>query len=415
MKFPYELFISLKYLKGRHKQRFVSLITLISVLGVIVGVMTLIIVLAVMSGFQREIRSKILGINAHIFVLNLRGPFANYEKITQQVKEVKNVVAVAPFVYSQVMISSGQRVAGAVLKGIEPDTTARVTNLKSTLKLGNLNCLKDEPKTKKGQTLPAIILGKELAKNLGVWIGDEVSVISPFGQITPMGQIPKVKKFLVYGIFVTGMYEYDSSLAYINLKEAQSFFDLGNAVSGLEVKVKDIFKAKKIAQQIQKRLGFPFWTRDWMDMYKSLFSALKLEKVTMFIILSLIVVVAAFNIASTLIMMVMEKKKDIAILKAMGATDKNILKIFVFQGLIIGLIGTAIGLMGGLGICLLLKHYHFIHLPQDVYYISTLPVEIKFTDVFFVCVGAIILSLLGTIYPAKQAARLDPVEAIRYE
>jgi len=414
MNIPYELFISLKYLRGKRKQKFISLITFFSIIGVMVGVMTLIIVLSVMSGFEREVRARILGINAHIFVLNFRGPFSQYQPIIDKIKQIKGVVGVTPFIYAQVMVSSGQRVSGAVLRGINPKTVSKVTNLANILKTGTLQSL-NMPKTVDGQRLPGLIMGQELAKNLGVWMGDVVSVISPFGQITPMGQIPKVKRFIICGIFNSGMYEYDSTLIYVSLKDAQRFLDLVDEVTGLEIKISDIFKAKTLARKIKNKLGFPFWTKDWMEMNKSLFSALKLEKFTMFIILILIVVVAAFNIASSLIMMVMEKTKDIAILKAMGATNKNIMKIFVYQGLIIGLIGTILGIISGISICLLLKHYHFIQLPQDIYYISTLPVEVRLADVAVIALGAMGLSFLATLYPARQAAQLDPVEAIRYE
>ncbi|MCD6319536.1 MAG: lipoprotein-releasing ABC transporter permease subunit [Candidatus Desulfofervidaceae bacterium] len=411
---PYELFISLKYLRGKRKQKFISLITFFSIIGVMVGVMTLIIVLSVMSGFEREVRTRILGINAHIFVLNFRGPFSEYQSVMNEIKQIKGVVGVTPFIYAQVMVSSGQRVSGAVLRGTDPESVSKVTNLAKILKAGTLQAL-NTPKTVEGQNLPGLIMGQELAKNLGVWIGDVVSVISPFGQITPLGQIPKVKRFVVCGIFNSGMYEYDSTLIYISLKDAQRFLDLAEEVTGLEVKISDIFKAKTLARKIKDKLGFPFWTKDWMEMNRSLFSALKLEKLTMFIILILIVVVAAFNIASSLIMMVMEKTKDIAILKAMGATNRNIMRIFVYQGLIIGLIGTILGVISGTSVCLLLKHYHFIQLPQGVYYISTLPVEIRLGDMVVIALGAMGLSFLATIYPARQAAQLDPVEAIRYE
>jgi len=289
-----------------------------------------------------------------------------------------------------------------------------VSNLPKILKAGKIESL-NTSELKHGQMLPCLIMGQELAKNLGVWVGDVVSVISPFGVITPLGQIPKVKQFLVSGIFASDMYEYDSSLIYISLPQAQQFLDLKEAVTGLEVKIDEIFKAREFARTLQNKLGFPFWTRNWIDMNKSLFSALKLEKTTMFLILILIIVVAALNIGSSLIMMVMEKVRDIAILKTMGSTDKDIMKIFIYQGLIIGFLGTVLGVIGGISICLLLKEYHFIQLPQDVYYISTLPVELRWGDIIAITIGAITLSFLATIHPARQAARLDPVEALRYE
>ena len=414
MTLPYELFISLKYLRSKRKQRFISVITLLSIIGVMVGVMTLIIVLSVMSGFEKEVRTRILDINAHIFVLSLKGPISEYQELIDKVKQQPGIIGIAPFIYSQVMVKSDQNVSGAVLRGVEVESISKVSNLPKILKAGKIESL-NTSELKHGQMLPCLIMGQELAKNLGVWVGDVVSVISPFGVITPLGQIPKVKQFLVSGIFASDMYEYDSSLIYISLPQAQQFLDLKEAVTGLEVKIDEIFKAREFARTLQNKLGFPFWTRNWIDMNKSLFSALKLEKTTMFLILILIIVVAALNIGSSLIMMVMEKVRDIAILKTMGSTDKDIMKIFIYQGLIIGFLGTVLGVIGGISICLLLKEYHFIQLPQDVYYISTLPVELRWGDIIAITIGAITLSFLATIHPARQAARLDPVEALRYE
>jgi len=414
MTLPYELFVSLKYLRSKRKQRFISVITLLSIIGVMVGVMTLIIVLSVMSGFEKEVRTRILDINAHIFVLSLKGPISEYQELIDKVKQQPGIIGIAPFIYSQVMVKSDQNVSGAVLRGVEVESISKVSNLPKILKAGKIESL-NTSELKHGQMLPCLIMGQELAKNLGVWVGDVVSVISPFGVITPLGQIPKVKQFLVSGIFASDMYEYDSSLIYISLPQAQQFLDLKEAVTGLEVKIDEIFKAREFARTLQNKLGFPFWTRNWIDMNKSLFSALKLEKTTMFLILILIIVVAALNIGSSLIMMVMEKVRDIAILKTMGSTDKDIMKIFIYQGLIIGFLGTVLGVIGGISICLLLKEYHFIQLPQDVYYISTLPVELRWGDIIAITIGAITLSFLATIHPARQAARLDPVEALRYE
>ncbi|MGE5254701.1 MAG: FtsX-like permease family protein, partial [Planctomycetaceae bacterium] len=279
-------------------------------------------------------------------------------------------------------------------------------------KKGSLGALK-ESGAPGGQ--PGILLGKELAQNLGVGMDDTVVVVSPAGALAPMGMGPPMKKFKVRGLFDTGMYEYDTSLAYISLQSAQKFLGLGDTVSGIEVKVRDIYGVKEIARKIQKELGFPFWTKDWMQMNRSLFAALKLERTVMFIILVLIVLVAAFGIVSTLIMVVMEKNKDIAILKSMGATARSVMRIFILEGLIIGVVGTVLGLIGGYIICRILATYQFISLPRDVYYISHLPVKVDGMDFLLIALAAVGISFLATLYPSWQASRLDPAEALRYE
>jgi lipoprotein-releasing system permease protein len=322
------------------------------------------------------------------------------------------VVAATPFIFTQAMITSESNVHGIVLRGIDPDTAGGVINIEATLKKGTLEGLR-ENEVSSGQ--PGVFIGKELAQNLGVMLDDSVVVVSPTGALAPMGMGPPMKKFRVKGIFDTGMYEYDTSMAYISLRGAQKFLGMEDTVSGVEVKVRDIYGVKEVARRIQKELGFPFWTKDWMQMNRSLFAALKLERTVMFIILVLIVLVAAFGIVSTLIMVVMEKNKDIAILKSMGATARSIMRIFILEGLIIGVAGTAIGLIGGYGICRILATYQFISLPRDVYYISHLPVKIDGVDFLFIALAAVGISFLATLYPSWQASRLDPAEALRYE
>ena len=413
----YELFIGLRYLKAKRKQTFVSLITLISIAGVMVGVTALIVVLAVMNGFKEDLREKILGVTSHVVISRFDGNIPKYQAVRAQVEDVSGVTAATPFIYTQVMISSRQSISGAVLRGIEPDSAARVIRLPRILRSGSLEELQDAGDPKGQQTTPGIILGKELAKNLGgVARGEPVTVISPFGRITPLGRVPRSKTFRVAGIFDSGMYEYDSSLAYISLRAAQRFLGFGDRATGIEARVDDIYAADKVARVIGKALGgYPYWSRDWMRMNRNLFSALKLEKIAMFIILTLIILVAAFNIVGTLIMVVIEKTRDIAILKSMGATRRSIMKIFMIEGLVIGLVGTILGLLGGYTLCKLLATYKFIELPADVYYISTLPVKMDPLDVTLIALAAIVISLVATVYPAWQASRLDPAEAIRYE
>jgi lipoprotein-releasing system permease protein len=263
--------------------------------------------------------------------------------------------------------------------------------------------------------MPAIILGSELSKQIGAYPGDTITLVSPEGKLTPVGRAPNTRKFRVTGLFDSGMYEYDASMAYISLSEAQAFLALGDRVTGLEVRVEDPYASDRVARDVQETLGYPYWTKDWKMMNRSLFSALKLEKITMFIILTMIVLVGALNIISTLVMVVMEKTRDVAILRAMGATARSIMAIFVLQGVLVGVIGTLIGLASGLGICHLLAKYQFISLPSDVYYISTLPVRVESGDVLFVSLAAVGISFLATIYPAWNASRLNPVEALRYE
>jgi lipoprotein-releasing system permease protein len=416
----YEWFIGLRYLKAKRKQAFISIITLISIAGVTVGVMALIVVLAVMSGFEQTLKEKILGTQAHLVVLEAsQGGMDRYEEVMKKVEEVKGVVSAAPFIVSQVMLSSESNVFGVVLKGIDPDRVGKVTELATNLKAGHLEDLKRD---KEGE-LPGIILGVELSKHLSVSLNDTIQVISPLGTMTPMGMMPKMKRFRVEGIFYSGMYEFDNTMAYVSIKSAQKFFGMGDRVSGIEIKTNDIYQVKKIGTEIRRKLGFPFWTKDWMEMNRNLFSALRLEKIAMFIILILIVLVAAFNIISTLIMVVMEKNKDIAILKSMGAPSRSILKIFIIEGGVIGVVGTILGTILGLGAAFNLEKitgfvenlFGFKILSSDVYYIDKLPSQVNPFDVTMIVMAAILISLLATLYPSWRASKLDPAEALRYE
>jgi lipoprotein-releasing system permease protein len=412
----YEFDISLRYLKARRKQFFISLITWISIGGVAVGVMALIIVLSVMAGFEEDLRNKILGTNSHIVILEPGSPgMAQYQEIIDKVTSLKQVISATPFIYSQAMLTRAGNVSGVVIRGIDPLQEAKVTNLADNLKEGSLKDLDSYQGPDNNKLSEGIIIGQELAHTLGVSLGEEITVISPLAKLTPLGMVPRMKKFRIAGIFDSGMFEYDMGLAFISLKNAQNFFNMRDRVTGIEVKVEDIYQADTIALNIQKLLGLPYWVRDWMEMNKNLFSALRLEKVVMFIILTLIVLVAAFNIISTLIMVVMEKGKDIAILKSMGATNGSIMKIFMLEGIVIGIVGTIIGIIGGYGVCHLLDTYHFIKLPSDVYYLDTLPVKMQGGDFIIVALSAIIISFLATLYPSWNAARLNPVDAIRYE
>jgi len=408
----YELFISLRYLKAKRKQVFISVITFLSMAGVGLGVMALVIVLSVMRGFEDDLKGKILGTNAHLVILQHGAPIRDYPDIVQKVKGIEGVVAATPFIFTQAMITSESNAHGIVLRGIDPATAGGVINIATTLKKGTLDSLGEKEDS---SDQPGVFIGKELAQNLGVMLDDTVVVVSPTGVLAPMGLGPPMKKFKIKGIFDSGMYEYDTSLAYISLKSAQKFLNLGDAVSGVELKVRDLYGVKEIALKVQKELGFPFWTKDWMQMNRSLFAALKLERTVMFIILVLIVLVAAFGIVSTLIMVVMEKNKDIAILKSMGATARSIMRVFILEGLIIGVFGTALGLIGGYVICRILAAYQFISLPRDVYYISHLPVKMNGMDFLLIALSAMGISFLATLYPSWQASRLDPAEALRYE
>ena len=411
MDLPVEYFIGLKYLLAKRKQTFISIITAISVSGVAVGVMALIVVLAVMSGFEKELKDRILGATAHVHVTSLEGSVQDPFALARRVGEMDGVAATSPYIFSQVMISSGTASTGGVLRGVDVDTIGKVTRLPRDIRKGRIEDL--GKKTAKG--LPGVILGKELAANLGVSTGDLVEVLVPGGNVTPMGAFPGVARFRVVGLSESGMYEYDSSFAYVSLEEAGRLMGMEGRATGVEAKVDDIYQAGRIAARIKEELGYPYWAKDWMQSNRNLFSALKLEKVVMFIILVLIVMVAAFNIISTLIMVVMDKTKDIAVLMTLGATRKTIRRIFALEGLLIGVAGTFAGTISGGLLCYLLRRYEFIHLPSDVYYISTLPVALSPGILILVGVSSILICFLATLYPARQASLVEPAEAIRYE
>ena len=366
----FEYFIGRRYLRAKQKQAFISLITILAVAGVTVGVMALIVVIAVMTGFESDLKSRILGGQSHVVVMRHGGGFTEYHQVLKDIEDIEGIEAATPFIYAQTMLRSSRGASGAILRGIDPESAGQVMK---TLENVSLPETSNSIKGPDGKLVaPGIVVGRELAKNLGVIKGDMIYLISPRGMLSPIGHIPAMKQFKVTGFFESGMYDFDSSFAYINIKDAQRIMRMGNSVSGIDIRVSNIYKAREVAERVLAKLGgFPYWARDWMQMNQNLFSALKLERRVMFIILTLIILVAAFNIASSLIMMVMGKTRDIAILKAMGASNKSIRKIFVFSGMVIGTIGTILGLLLGLLICTLLKHYDIHELTGDIYYFTT--------------------------------------------
>jgi lipoprotein-releasing system permease protein len=429
---PYEIYIGLRYLRAKRRQRTISLNTFVSVAGITLGVAALIGTLGIMTGFKEDLQAKILGTTSHIVVQDrTKDGIANYDTLVGQVESVPHVMAATPFVLRQVLLTSQSGVQGIVLRGIEPAKEVRVTDLGKNIKAGRLSDLTTsvqasaadkpiadaatnlDPKAPAPSEHPGIILGKELSLRLGAFVGDTVNVVSPVGPVSAIGMVPKIRVFTVVAVFESGMFEYDSSLAYIGLEESQKFFNMNHTVTGIEVKVDEIFQAAEIARDIERAIGFPYWARDWMQLNRNLFSALKLEKTMMFLLLVLITLVASFNIVSTLTMIVTEKQREIAILKAMGATRQAIMRIFMLNGLIIGLTGTVIGIPLGYTFLWLIENYWTF--DQTVYYISHIPVHVQAVDVVLVSVSAILISFAATLYPSYQAAKLDPAAALRYE
>lgn len=405
-------FVSGRYLRTRQKRAFISLITVLSIAGVTVGVMALIVVIAVMAGFENDLKSRIMGIRPHLVLTKKQGDVGDYKQILAKMKPIGEIETASAFITTQVVLRTTTRAAGAVLKGIEAAQGKIGISSVDTSRLST----RARAKAASGANdqLPGIILGKELAANLGVILGDTVYMISPRGMLSPVGHIPAMIKFVVADLFESGMYEFDGTLAFVDLKQAQKILRMPASVSGIEIRLQDMDRINAVTSAIEKVVDSDYVIEDWKQMNRSLFSALRLEKTVMFIILALIVLVAAFNIAGSLVMMVMEKRKDIAILKAMGATSRSISRIFVIKGLMIGLVGTALGTSAGLMLCTLLRRYSFIQLPADVYYINTLPVNLKVSDVVLIALCALIICFVATLYPARQAAGIDPVEAIRH-
>jgi lipoprotein-releasing system permease protein len=411
MKIPYEIFISLRYLKTKKRYGTISLNTFISIAGVVIGVATSIITLAVMTGFQDYFRDRILSALPHIVVMEFSGNGVKNDKtLEEKIDKLPHVTATTPFIYGQSMVATKERMQGVVVRGIDPATESNVTDLAKNMTVGTL---KDLDQT--GQKQPGIIIGEDLARKLGVSVGDAVTMVNPLGEETPLGMVPKMKKFAITGLFDAGMYDYNTGFVYISLPDAQKYFDMPGRVSGVQVRIDRIYDADRIASAIQAAVGYPFYTRNWMEMNKNFFSALLLEKIGMSLILVVIIVVASFNIIGTLTMIVMEKNREIAILKSMGSSPGSIVKIFMFAGLAIGSVGTAIGVVIGSSAVMILTKTDIISLPKDVYQVSHLPLTTSGLDVLFIALTALGISFLATLYPSWQAARQDPVEVLRYE
>lgn len=412
---PLIFYIGLRYTRAKRRTQFISFITLTSVMGIALGVTALITVLSVMNGFEAELRQRILGMTAHATLTGPYGQLDNWPEAAGRIKDQPHILGTAPFISGQVMINADRRVSGTMLNGVMPDEESKVSEVANHMEEGKLaNLVPGEY---------GIVLGAELAKYLGIMMGDKITVISPQVNSTPAGIVPRMRRFTVVGMFKVGMYEYDRNMALIHIDDAAKLFRLDNAVSGLRIKLDDVFNAPQITQKLSNELAADYIVSDWTMAHENFFKAIKTEKTVMFIILLLIVAVAAFNIVSTLVMVVTDKRGDIAILKTQGLTSRSVMGIFMVLGTVIGLFGTILGTVGGVLLALNAGHIvndiekafkvHF--LPADVYYISDLPSKLMWTDVTTIALMAFVLSLLATIYPAWQASKINPAEVLRYE
>ncbi len=415
MALPYELLIGLRYTRAKRRNHFISFISLISMLGIALGVAALIVVLSVMNGFQTELRGRILAVVSHVQISGSNGEMAEWERVAAQAGRQPGVLAAAPFVQAQGMLSHGQAVRGAMVRGILPDYEENVAAFRGHMKEGQFDSLQPDSFN--------VVLGSDLARLLGVLVGDKVTLIAPQGVVTPAGVVPRMKTFTVSGIFEVGMFEYDSGLALIRMEDAQRLYRMDDRVSGVRLKIDDLFKAPQMARRLALILDVPAYISDWTRSHANFFRAVQIEKNMMFIILSLIVAVAAFNIVSTLVMAVTDKQADIAILRTLGASPRSIMAVFMVQGALIGVVGLALGVLGGV----LLAHNIDVVVPfierllgtqilaKEVYYISSLPSELQWSDVSTITVLSFVLSLVATLYPSWRASRVNPAEALRYE
>src|SRR5438309_8773046 len=408
MDLPFELHIALRYLLAKRKQAFISVISLISTLGVVVGVMALVIALALMTGLQGELRNRILGSNAHVYVWK-QGGIVDYHAEARKLLEVPHVVGAAPAIHGLGLISAGTSSSAVQIKGIDPVLEPQVTDLTAAIQSGSIVGLTRAPDGTDG-----ILLGKDLAAELGVNTGDSISILTPQGTLSPMGLLPRSRRLRVAGTFSLGLYEFDSSYGFISLDAARRLLDK-ESVDFIQLRVDDIYKAPAIARAIPERLGKEYLANDWSFMNRSLFSALTLEKMAISITIGLIVMVAALNIVASLILLVMEKNRDIAILNTMGASARSVTTIFMMQGLIIGVVGTTVGAAAGYAVSYVLDRYKLIRVPVDIYQVSHVPFTVLPVDFTLVVVAAVIVCFVATIYPSRQAARLDPAQALRYE
>jgi lipoprotein-releasing system permease protein len=411
----YETLVGLRYLRAKRRNRFVSFIPLVSMLGIGLGVAALIVVLSVMNGFHQELRARILGVVAHAEIRGQGGRLADWPKVAEAASQDARVVAAAPFVSGQAMVAIGQRVRGTLVRGIEPVLEEKVAEVGSHMVAGSLDDLE--------AGAFRVVLGIELARALGVGRGDKVALVAPQGIMTPAGLVPRLKQFTVAGVFEVGTFEYDSGLALVALEDAQRFYGLGTAVSGVRLKLGDFFAAPQVARDLGERLGPGVSATDWTRSHASFFRAVQIEKYVMFVILMLIVAVAACNVVSTLVMVVTDKQPDIAILRTLGASPRGIMKIFVVQGALIGVLGTLIGVTGGVALALNVdvvvpffeRMLNFQVLPADLYYVTRLPSELQRGDVGVITAVSLAISLLATVYPSWRASRVNPAEALRYE
>jgi len=412
---PLQLFIGLRYTRAKRRNHFISFITLISMLGIALGVMALITVISVMNGFEKELRERILGMTSHATISGRYGNLENWDEVASSATKHPEVLGVAPYIRAEGMLSFGQRVNGSLIRGILPSQEPNVSEVGDKMVYGDLEYLQPGEFN--------IILGKDLARTLGVYVGDKVTLIIPQANVTPAGIVPRMRRFTVVGVFEVGMYEYDSTMGLIHIEDAQRLFRMKEEVTGVRLKLQDMFRANDVTRELIDQFPGEYFISDWTYQHANFFRAVKIEKITMFVILMLIVGVAAFNLVSTLVMAVVDKEADIAILRTLGATPSTIMGVFVIQGAIIGVIGTLIGTVCGV---LVASNVENIVpaleqllgtkiLAADVYYISELPSDMKWSDVTAISLIALVLSLVATLYPAWRGSRVQPAEALRYE